>query len=73
MIVGDLIAALSAYPADMQVVVHGYELGYNDVLTVTTIPLKLNVYSEWYFGKHDQPERYETPDATAVLISATES
>ena len=68
MFVGELIAALSAHPANMRVVVSGYELGYNDVLVVSTIPLKLNVNTEWYFGKHDQPRRGETPDATAVLV-----
>ena len=68
MVVGELIAALSAHPADMPVVVRGYELGYNDVLTVSTIPIKQNVHTEWYFGTHDEPGRGEMSDATVVLI-----
>ncbi len=50
----ELIEELKKYPADMRVVVDGYEDGLDDVVKVEELLLKLNHYPEWYYGEHEK-------------------
>lgn len=54
MIVAELIEQLKKYPADKRVVVDGYEDGFDDVVKVEELLLKLNHYTEWYYGEHEE-------------------
>jgi hypothetical protein len=67
MTITELITELQKHDPTSQVVVNGYEGGFDDITNVTTLPLKLNVNHEWYYGAHE-PE-YEHPDITAIRLS----
>ena len=43
-----------------KVVIAGYEGGFNEVTGVGQVKLKLNVNTEWYYGKHEQDDAGET-------------
>ena len=52
MTAAELIELLSKYPADMRVIVNGYEGGYDDITAPVKTPIKLNFYKQWYYGPH---------------------
>lgn len=52
----DLIALLSQMPADLDVVIKGYEGGVDDVVNVKLVKIKKDVNSEWYYGRHEIDE-----------------
>ena len=56
MTVEELIQLLSAYPADLRVMVQGYEDGYDDLEADCAIAGEaiLNVNSAWYYGRHER-------------------
>ena len=56
MTVEELIQLLSAYPADLRVMVQGYEDGYDDLEADWAIAGEaiLNVNSAWYYGRHER-------------------
>lgn len=57
MTIGELCIILEHLPADMRVVVNGYEGGYDDVVNeeIREITLALNVNKDsCYFGPHDE-------------------
>ncbi len=56
MTVNELIKLLGEYPADMRVVVNGYEDGYDDLSPgcLMTRDMRLNVNTAWYYGRHDE-------------------
>lgn len=66
MTVRDLIDALMEFPGDLPVVVEGYEAGYDDCTGAERMRVRLNVYTEWYFGKHASAGDDDT-DATEVV------
>ncbi len=41
------------------VVVAGYEGGYDEITAAIDIKLKLDVHTEWYYGKHEEDENGE--------------
>lgn len=66
--VRELIKTLKNYPPDMEVILSGYEGGYDNVTNVTQRDIKLDVGRAWYYGKHAACDRDEEPDITALLI-----
>ena len=67
--VNELIDLLSQMPAEATVVVKGYEDGVDDVIDVTLVQIRRNVYKEWYYGQH---EIDEAGDTRAVFIAGPE-
>jgi hypothetical protein len=67
--VKDLLALLSQMPADVDVVVKGYEGGVDDVVDVKLVKIKKDVHPEWYYGRH---EIDEDGDVQAVFIPREE-
>jgi hypothetical protein len=67
--VDELIALLSQMPADATVVVKGYEGGVDDVMDVTLLQIRRDVYKEWYYGQHAIDN---TGDIKAVFIAGPE-
>lgn len=63
--VKELLALLSQMSANADVVVKGYKEGVDDVVDVTLIQIRRDVYKEWYYGKHDIDK---TGPVQAVLI-----
>lgn len=61
MTASELIQQLSAFPPDTKIVVRGYEEGYNDILQLKPVRIKLDVGSHWYEGEYD-----DSPDADAI-------
>jgi len=59
----ELITELQKYPADTRIVVRGYEDGYNDILKLIPMKIKLNVYEHWYEGAHEESFDGEGVDA----------
>lgn len=53
---------LTQYPDDMDVVVFGYEDGYNDISTVQQINLVRDIHHEDYYGQHDEDYLNEYSD-----------
>ena len=59
----ELIARLSQCDADIDVVVPGYEDGFNDVRRVSQFAVACNVGESWYNGDHMRVEDHtEYPD-----------
>lgn len=67
--VKDLLDLLSQMPADVDVVVKGYEGGADDVVNVKLVKIKKDVHAEWYYGRH---EIDENGDVQAVYIQREE-
>ena len=71
MTVAELIEQLARLPdQSARVVVSGYERGYHDLTPTNIGPvrIKLNHYTEWYYGPHEDVHEDEQPDETALLI-----
>lgn len=68
MTVAELIELLKQYPSDLRVVTRGYEGGYDDLDNAEVIPLKENVHTAWYYGKHDSPDPGEAADFDALVL-----
>lgn len=66
MTVQELTQCLSKLPPDMLVVVDGYEDGFDNVVKAETIRLTLNANDEWYYGRHKQNEKENTPEAVLI-------
>lgn len=67
--VKDLLDLLSQMPADVNVVVKGYEGGADDIVNVKLVKIKKDVHTEWYYGRH---EIDENGDVQAVYIQREE-
>lgn len=52
--VKELIEELQSLDPEKMVVVAGYEGGFNELTGASDIRLKLNVNTEWYYGKHEE-------------------
>lgn len=57
MTVQELIRVLRTYPADMRVVVNGYEDGFDDVSPegIAVVKVQLNRGTEDWQGRHQEP------------------
>ena len=51
--ISELIEQLKNYPQDLQVVVSGYEGGYDDVIKIQKIKVILNHNKDRFRGKHE--------------------
>ena len=56
--VRQLIEKLKEHPPEMRVIVDGYEGGYNDLESLKTTQIRLNVHDkdEWWTGRHDDAD-----------------
>ena len=67
--VKQLIEKLSAYDPETMVIVSGYEGGVNEAEYAGDVKIKLDVYTEWYYGKHEVTDRDDDPfDCEAIYI-----
>lgn len=71
MTVSELIELLQEYPANLRVVVNGYEEGYDDLLPeqVSIAKISLNTGTHHWEGQHGDPRHRikETPDDDKVV------
>lgn len=75
--VQQLIEELQNYPPEMRVILNGYEDGYDDLESLKTTQIRLNVHNkdDWWCGRHDDADyplaladsRYG-PIETALLL-----
>ena len=56
-----LIQLLQNLPPTTKIVVRGYEDGYNDILKLIEVKIKINIESDWYNGEYE-----ESRDADAI-------
>lgn len=54
--VRDLIALLEQYPADMPVIVHSYEAGYDPVTSIRELAVLESPDKAWYVGVYADTE-----------------
>jgi hypothetical protein len=56
--VRQLIEKLKEHPPEMRVIVDGYEGGYNDLESLKTTQIRLNVHDRYkdLFGRHDDAD-----------------
>lgn len=71
MTVAELIAALKAFPPEMEVMVDGYEGGCDKPELPEKVRIRRNAWEDvWYYGRHEEVCEIDTPyDDEAVLIS----
>ena len=71
MLVRELIELLRQYPADLRVVVNGYENGYDDLTPerISTEKISLNTGKHEWDGRHGNPPHLEeeTLDGAEVV------
>ena len=66
--VKQLIEKLSAYDPETMVIVSGYEGGVDEAEYAADVKIKLNVYTEWYYGKHEIAIGSDPFDCEAIYI-----
>jgi len=54
MTASQLIEQLKAFPPEIQVVVRGYEDGYNDILQLKYVKIKTKPDSYWFDGEYEE-------------------
>lgn len=72
MTVKELISLLQTLPnQDQRIVLNGYEGGYEDIGkdSIDTIKLRLNINTEWYYGKHEYARIGELSDCEAYVLN----
>ena len=71
MTVSELIELLQEYPANLRVVVNGYEEGYDDLSPeqISVAKISLNTGTHHWEGRHGDPRHQaeETPDEAKVV------
>jgi len=67
--VKQLIEKLSTYDPETMVIIGGYEGGVDEAHQAGEVKIKLNAYTEWYYGKHEVTDRDDDPfDCEAIYI-----
>jgi hypothetical protein len=69
MTIKELILSLENLDQDLQVVITGYEGGYNDVEEIRSISIANNVHSDWWYGRHEDASNvhmYKRNDETVI-------
>jgi hypothetical protein len=56
MTAAELISELQKLPPNTRIIVRGYEEGYNDILKLIPMKIKLNVHEHWYEGAHEMSD-----------------
>jgi len=69
MTVRELQEKLNNFPDDTLVLVKGYEEGYNDILEIRELKIKLNVHDHWFEGAHGESTEADAIEAIAFLGS----
>jgi len=67
MTITELIEVLRKYPPELQVVVKGYEDGFNDIDTIKQVSIILNANEEWWYGSHADSK--DKPGEPALLLA----
>lgn len=67
MTIHELIESLKRYPPGMQVVVKGYEDGFNDIDTIKQVSIILNTNEEWWYGAHSDSK--DKPGVPALSLT----
>jgi hypothetical protein len=68
MIIKDLIEKLKNFPADTQVLVQGYEDGYDSIKFISEIPVIKNPSAADYDGEYDYAEANVQGAVKSVVI-----
>jgi hypothetical protein len=68
MTVSELIECLKYQDQNKRVVISGYEGGYDDVTKFVEINLRINVWDNWYYGKHDIADSSDDPTESCIHI-----
>ena len=67
--VKQLIEKLNTYDPETMVIVSGYEGGVDEAHQAGKVKIKLDAYTEWYYGKHEVTDRDDDPfDCEAIYI-----
>lgn len=66
--VSELIDALKTMPADAQVLVQGYEDGYDNIKVVRQIPVAKNPKDHDWSGEYDDADETDKKAFPAVVI-----
>ena len=66
--VQDLMRILSRYPADLRVVVEGYEGGIDDLEPSDIRQIVLDKNTDWWNGRHEATSRGENGTVQASLL-----
>ena len=67
--VKELMEKLQSYDPELMVVVSGYEDGVDEVKYAVNVKIKLDVHTEWYYGKHEVADRNNNSfDCEAIHI-----
>lgn len=66
--VEELIKKLQKLPADAQVMVQGYEDGYDAVYAVKEIPVIENLKAQEWNGEYEKAEKNDKSAISAVVI-----
>ena len=64
----ELIQKLSEFPAEMNIVVPGYEGGFSDVSGAREVRIRRDANKEWYYGQHEEAEASDQEAVKAVVI-----
>ncbi len=59
----ELIIELQKIPSNTKIVVRGYENGYNDILNLKPVKIKLNTSTNWYDGEYDTSSDNDAQEA----------
>lgn len=60
MIALELIQHLQTLPSETKIVVRGYEDGYNDILELKQVKIKLRENQEWFYGEYEKSDAADT-------------
>lgn len=66
MTASELILKLQEIPPETRIVIRGYEDGYNDILQLLPVKIKLNVNEHWYEGAHEKSVDNEGSEAVEL-------
>ena len=58
MTVKQLIEQLSELDPELRVLTKGYEGGYHDARIEGPFEIALNVYQDWWYGKHEKANKF---------------
>ena len=63
MTAAELIERLKTLPADIKIVIRGYEDGYNDILNLKEVKIKIKADSHWFDGEFEDSNDKDAHDA----------
>ncbi len=67
MTASQLIEHLKAFPPEIQVVVRGYEDGYNDILKLKEVKIKTKADSRWFDGEYEESTDIDAIEAVDLF------